>query len=27
MDAVEPILPIEVRLAWNMIEALHDEGK
>jgi len=25
LDALEPILPVEVRVAWKAIEAIHDE--
>ena len=25
MDSMEPILPIEVRASWKIIEAIHDE--
>jgi len=25
LDALEPILPIEVRVSWKAIEAIHDE--
>ena len=25
MDAMEPILPVEVRASWHIIEAIHDE--
>lgn len=27
MDAIAPLLPIEVRLAWESIEAFHDHRK
>ncbi len=25
LDALEPILPVEVRVTWKAIEAIHDE--
>jgi len=25
MDALEPVLPLEIRVAWRTIEAFHDE--
>ncbi|MBA7553688.1 hypothetical protein ES705_46284 [subsurface metagenome] len=25
MDALEPVLPIEIRISWKAIEAIHDE--
>jgi len=25
LDALEPVLPIEIRLTWKAIEAIHDE--
>ncbi|MBA7704972.1 hypothetical protein ES703_113795 [subsurface metagenome] len=25
MDALEPVLPIEMRVTWKAIEAIHDE--
>lgn len=25
MDAMEPVLPLEVRASWKVIEAIHDE--
>jgi len=25
IDALEPVLPVEVRVAWKAIEAIHDE--
>lgn len=25
MDALEPVLPIEIRITWKAIEAIHDE--
>jgi len=25
LDALEPILPIEIRVSWKAIEAIHDE--
>lgn len=27
MDALEPILPLEIQIAWKTIEAFHDERK
>lgn len=26
MDAIEDILPIEVKIAWQVIESIHDKG-
>ncbi|MBA7550139.1 hypothetical protein ES705_42645 [subsurface metagenome] len=25
MDALEPVLPVEIRISWKAIEAIHDE--
>jgi len=25
LDALEPVLPIEIRVTWKAIEAIHDE--
>ena len=25
MDAIEPLLPVEVKVAWKALEAIHDE--
>jgi len=25
LDALEPVLPIEIRVSWKAIEAIHDE--
>ncbi|MBA7550845.1 hypothetical protein ES705_43371 [subsurface metagenome] len=25
LDALEPVLPVEIRISWKAIEAIHDE--
>ena len=27
MDALEPVLPVEIRVSWKAVEAIHDELK